>query len=239
MSCPRGAVAAGEALLEPMTHLGVEAPTRLGGRFDELLSQLLRNAEQIPVGPLGQEGGLCQRIAACQPLISAQIRLDHAIQVFFAKERGGREPARAAVPGAAAARDITSTARSPARHHGLVVRRALPRLALAGAVLAAAVAAPAGGAALRARLTLVDLAPVTVVGRGFEPRERVVVRVRWDGDHTAAKAVVAGVRGRFVVRFRSLAFGGCDVFTVTARGGRGSRATLRLLPPPCGTTLDP
>jgi hypothetical protein len=121
-----------------------------------------------------------------------------------------------------------------------VVRSGLPRIAVAATLLATAAAGSADGAPARERLALGDFTPLTVLGRAFEPRERVVVRVRSGSGQVAARVVIAGARGRFVVRFRSIGFGECDVFSVTARGGRGSRATVRhLIPPPCGIVVIP
>jgi hypothetical protein len=72
----------------------------------------------------------------------------------------------------------------------------------------------------RTRLTIVRLNPLEVVGRGFKAGERVVVSVG-----PRRRAVTAGPRGRFKVRFnRALCIGP----TVLAVGSKGSRAAINL-----------
>jgi hypothetical protein len=79
-------------------------------------------------------------------------------------------------------------------------------------------------AARHARLLPISQDPLRVKGAGFQPRERV--RLRLDGDVKAVKTVSAGARGTFVATFRGVS--ACGSVTVTARGSRGSRASFNL-----------
>jgi hypothetical protein len=54
------------------------------------------------------------------------------------------------------------------------------------------------------------------------------------------RPVRASRAGRFVVIFAGATVGRCDLVRVIATGGRGSRATLKILPPPaCKSQRDP
>jgi hypothetical protein len=110
--------------------------------------------------------------------------------------------------------------------------------------LVATSAATGSEAKTRATVTLASMEPVTVVGVGFVPRERVTVRVVASRDG-ASKVVRATRKGRFVVQFPGVsveAAAECTstVVTVTATGGR-SRASIRgrTIPPPCGPAENP
>jgi hypothetical protein len=88
--------------------------------------------------------------------------------------------------------------------------------------LDAAVESPAAPAAQSARpkLTITNMNPLQVAGRGFKPRERVVLSVG-----QRRRAVTADAGGRFSVRFgRAMCSGG----TISAVGSKGSRAAVRL-----------
>ena len=98
----------------------------------------------------------------------------------------------------------------------------------AAALLALVLALPAWGAEPRPVLKLNDLAPVTVEGRGFAPRERVVLTVSALGAQRA-RTVLASRDGRFRSRF-TLRLGRCAELTVRARGSRGHRAILQVEP---------
>jgi hypothetical protein len=78
--------------------------------------------------------------------------------------------------------------------------------------------APATAAA-RPSLTIMDLQPLTVSGRGFKANERVVVSTA-----TSRKATTASSTGRFVVRFTRVT---CAAHAIVAVGSKGSRATTR------------
>jgi hypothetical protein len=103
-------------------------------------------------------------------------------------------------------------------------------LAVAGG-LSAGLAA--GGPTARPQLRVDSLRPFAVVGAGFRAGEQVRVTVRADGD-VAARADKADARGRIAVRFRGMTLGDCPTYLVSARGSKGSRATLRSIPRPCG-----
>jgi hypothetical protein len=70
----------------------------------------------------------------------------------------------------------------------------------------------------RASISLGSLQPITVVGRGFKPGERV--RVSGAG----SKTVVASRRGGFRIRMPNR--DPCPSLSLTAVGSKGSRASL-------------
>jgi hypothetical protein len=82
-------------------------------------------------------------------------------------------------------------------------------------------AAPGSSPALR----LVDATPLTVRGTGFAGHERVRLRLKRESGVVVRRAQ-ATATGRFVVRF-GVAVAPCPTWVVVARGGLGSRATLR------------
>jgi hypothetical protein len=97
--------------------------------------------------------------------------------------------------------------------------------------------APASGAVAtaadgKAKLRLLDAAPVTVRGIGFAAGERVSVSVRGLGGMTR-KSVTAGPRGGWTATFRNRAYQPCGGLIVSALGNRGSRAGLKLPPALC------
>jgi hypothetical protein len=95
---------------------------------------------------------------------------------------------------------------------------ALVAVLLAPALLVAErapTAAPAGTSA-RASLTITNLEPLSVTGRGFKADERVTVRFE-----LRRRATTATGAGRFVVRFANP---GCSGGTIVAVGSKGSRA---------------
>jgi hypothetical protein len=75
----------------------------------------------------------------------------------------------------------------------------------------------------------VSLAPLTVRGSEFAPRERVRVEVAVGRRPALRRHVRAARDGRFTLRFDVLlAVDPCEgAFVVTASGDRGSRATYR------------
>ena len=103
-------------------------------------------------------------------------------------------------------------------------------LLAAAAVLAVATLASAR-AATRPALRLMDASPVAFRGVGFKPHERVRVSV-YAGER-ATKRAVAGVRGRFVVRFSNLDPNACSGFSAIAVGNEGSRASFKRSPGMC------
>jgi hypothetical protein len=98
------------------------------------------------------------------------------------------------------------------------------------AALLALVAGSAGAEAsstARAELRLVRIAPFSVAGARFLPRERVVVRVEVKGERRLRPVIASGA-GRFVVRFTSLVYDRCySPYRIWAIGARGSRAELK------------
>lgn len=90
--------------------------------------------------------------------------------------------------------------------------------------VSAALAAPAVAAAPRPVLTIDRTDSFAVHGAHFKPRERV--RVVAIADTRAAKTVVAGLRGRFTVRFPALRVGRCRGYAAQATGNKGSKAML-------------
>lgn len=103
--------------------------------------------------------------------------------------------------------------------------------AAAAPVLAALVAAmPATGAQAPRRtasLALAALAPLTVTGRSFGPRETVLLTYHAPDGSSRLISVRATRRGSFRGAFR-LRVGRCDSFTVRAVGTAGSRAILQV-----------
>jgi hypothetical protein len=107
-----------------------------------------------------------------------------------------------------------------------------PLLALLLAVL------PASGAAPRtAVLKLQALAPLTVAGHSFGPRERVLLLFAGPNDARSVASIRATKLGRFRVEFRRRV-ARCDSFTVRAVGTAGSRAVLQV-ERRCGKTKGP
>ena len=77
---------------------------------------------------------------------------------------------------------------------------------------------PAAKAA-RPALTITDLQPLTVSGRGFRANERVTV-----SSGPSRRSTTASSAGRFVVRFTKVT---CAAHAIVAVGSKGSRATTR------------
>jgi hypothetical protein len=94
--------------------------------------------------------------------------------------------------------------------------------------LVLAFGAPSVDASARAHLRVVDTAPFTVRGSGFQPAERVAllvtVKSRWQ------RTVVVSSTGSFVARFTGPTIRSCSAYFVRARGNRGSLAVLKFIP---------
>ncbi|MEP6893826.1 MAG: hypothetical protein ABI927_08615 [Gaiellaceae bacterium] len=88
----------------------------------------------------------------------------------------------------------------------------------------------AAGSAAKANLRLTDRQPLSVQGRYFLSGERV--RLRVSGEVSASRIVRANAAGSFTVRFGDITVDRCNVIRVVAVGGRGSQATLKMLPAP-------
>jgi hypothetical protein len=102
------------------------------------------------------------------------------------------------------------------------------RVPAVAAFLVFAVAATAASASVRPSLRLLASNPVVVAGRGFEPLEHVIVKVRTD-DALLLRRVRATRAGRFRLVFATLLRDPCaSSLSVLAVGRGGSRAVLRL-----------
>jgi len=107
-------------------------------------------------------------------------------------------------------------------------------LLLAVALVAASASTPGRGAeAAKPRLRVDALRPLVVVGTGFRAGETVRVTASADEGY-GAKTDEAGSPGRIYVRFPKLKLGRCSEYVISAKGDKGSRTTLRSVPPPCG-----
>jgi len=107
------------------------------------------------------------------------------------------------------------------------------------AALSIAVSAP--GAPQRQAVISVAASDVglSVAGRHFLPRERVVLRASFSGK-SLARTVRASATGRFAVEL-SDADTSCGQLVVTASGSRGSTAQFRRsrIAAPCGIVIQP
>jgi hypothetical protein len=101
--------------------------------------------------------------------------------------------------------------------------------AAAAVGIALVLALPAWGAQpRRASLELRSTDPVVVHGRGFAPREPILVTAR-AGNARRVVPLVARRNGTFRARF-NLRLGPCAPLTIRAIGTRGSRAILQVEP---------
>lgn len=119
------------------------------------------------------------------------------------------------------------------------MRRGLLLLAAALLLLAlipagAAIDTTANG---KAKLRLLDPAPVKVRGTGFAAGERVLVRVVGLAGLTRKRAT-AGSRGGWTLTFPNHAYDRCGGLIVSAVGNHGSRAALKLPHPLCPPPLS-
>jgi hypothetical protein len=124
--------------------------------------------------------------------------------------------------------DVTTEATGGKPHGAMRTVAAWGAVALCAALPALATAASAGED--RAALRLQDRSPITVAGSGFERGERV--RVTLIHETSTQQVVRAGRPGTFVVSFAGTFVRRCELVRVTAVGGRGSRAVLKILPAP-------
>jgi len=101
------------------------------------------------------------------------------------------------------------------------------RLLVLMTIVAAALLLVGGASpATRPSVRVAARQPLTVVGRGFQPNERVTVTAIANGRHVAR--VRATVAGRFRVRFRHVRVKRCLAFIVSARGSLASFAILNI-----------
>jgi hypothetical protein len=106
-------------------------------------------------------------------------------------------------------------------------------LVVAAVLLPGYAIAEGQSAAAKPQLRVVATKPLAVVGTGFRPGETVRVSAHTD-DGDGSRLGTAGRAGRLGMRFPSLNLGRCATYLIVARGNKGSRATLRSVPPPCG-----
>jgi hypothetical protein len=99
------------------------------------------------------------------------------------------------------------------------------RSPLLGALAVVLAATPSVGATTeRPVLRLLDRAPLTVAGRGFDVRETVRVRLAVRGQ-VRTRPATANAAGAFRVRF-AVSVGRCQPFSLQAFGSSGNRARL-------------
>jgi len=94
--------------------------------------------------------------------------------------------------------------------------------------LAATLALGTQTGVVRPHLSVPDTAPFTVRGTGFRIGERVSIVV--NARNRASRTVTAGVAGGFLARMPAVELGSCPAYAVQARGSRGSRASLKVVP---------
>lgn len=112
---------------------------------------------------------------------------------------------------------------------------ALAALVAAGALQASAPTSDGAAAtSAKARLALVQRAPLTIRGTSFASRERVKLILA--SKKRITKLFYATAGGSFVIRFPGVRVDRCEGFAAFAIGARGSRAALGLpnvyCPPP-------
>jgi hypothetical protein len=80
---------------------------------------------------------------------------------------------------------------------------------------------------------------VSVTGRNFQPRERVVLKATIDS-RTIKRTLRAGATGRFTTRLES-DDASCSQVSVTATGAKGTTASVRRvrIPDACGMVVQP
>ena len=86
------------------------------------------------------------------------------------------------------------------------------------------------GVSGKAGIRLTDRNPLTVRGEHFQSRE--LVRVTVSAPATARKTVRTSATGSLRALFSGTTAHRCDLVRVVATGDEGSRAVLKLLPPP-------
>jgi hypothetical protein len=101
-----------------------------------------------------------------------------------------------------------------------------------------ALAGPAGATRSGARplLRLTDARPVELTGQRFRAAERVRVTVV-TGATVRSRLVRASRAGAFVATFAELSADRCSGLSAVAVGGRGSRASFKLVPLGCPPPL--
>lgn len=89
-----------------------------------------------------------------------------------------------------------------------------------------------------ARVRILDTAPLELRGSGFEPGERVRLKVSHD-DRVVTRKVRAGEGGGFTTSFLAVRYGRCGgSLRLVAVGTRGSRVSWELVPLECPDRAD-
>ena len=107
----------------------------------------------------------------------------------------------------------------------------MPMRALAAVVLALIVCAPVLARSQSAHLRISHVSPLTAKGTGFKAREFVKVTLQM-GHLKKAHGAQAAANGTFSVKWAGISIQNCN-WSITAVGGRGSRAALHSNPATC------
>jgi hypothetical protein len=113
-------------------------------------------------------------------------------------------------------------------------------VSISAALVALAIVISAAAATHRGTMGIsATEAGVSVSGRNFLPRERVVLKAKIDAQ-TITRTVRAGTTGRFTTRLDSTD-ATCSPVYVTATGARGTTAATRRvrIPEACGIVVQP
>jgi len=109
---------------------------------------------------------------------------------------------------------------------------------LASLALAVSVSCSDAGVVGQTRVRIMDPAPLTLRGVGFERGERVRLTVSL-GDRTVVRKLRAGDAGRFTALFSAMRYDRCGgPLSVKAVGSRGSRVSWELVPLECPDDSD-
>lgn len=79
-----------------------------------------------------------------------------------------------------------------------------------------------------AHITVMSRSPVVVRGTGFRSSERVALTV--STTRTYKKTVTATRLGAIRAKFIGVSIGNCQIYSIWAKGNRGSSAVLRVIP---------
>jgi hypothetical protein len=79
-----------------------------------------------------------------------------------------------------------------------------------------------------AHLTVPSLSPVVVRGTGFRANERITLTV--SSKSTRTSRLTANRFGKFRATLRGFSIEHCEMYSVRAKGSRGSRVFFRVIP---------
>jgi hypothetical protein len=97
--------------------------------------------------------------------------------------------------------------------------------------------ASSGASQAKPRLGLVDTDPLTVRGVNFKAGEQITVTATMRNQaktHRLNRAARTTAQGGFTVTLAGVDFNDCALIAVTAQGGSGDKASLKLPPRQCG-----